>query len=66
LRTKELLNDIVEYLKLKHSIQGIATADQIDGCFMSAVGFALQNKPKPKVFNIILYETQGKNVNKAE
>ena len=44
MKRAELLNELIEYLKAKYSVTGIASAELINGCMTSAVDFAIDNK----------------------
>jgi len=56
METKNLLSEIIEFLKSKYSVTGIAATDQVDGFISSAVRFALNLKNDTKEFKLILVE----------
>ena len=59
METKKLLNELIEYLKTKYSVTGIAAAAPISGCLSSAVSFALNSKNDTKAFKLALVEVRG-------
>jgi len=53
LETKELLQEIIAYLKTKYSLQGVAISNQTNGDYSSAIFLALKDEEE-KVFKIVL------------